>query len=309
MSKKSSKLIQKSLKKIRQLGLPLPRPVIKNETLFLAALTYDYQFVLEMFEKMNDTEESLDKNISDIIDILKYDLNRKVYTEKIIADFCNSWEKIFSEDHLIKLRETLCVEFKNEIQLYKQLFFGEHSIISIKEMDFLEFSDALILLNTNSKNFSIPHIKYIVNKFKDPANVSPQISDKICEILILACSDFDSKDIVDYIADYMLITRRLAAPLEETIWLLLTEENTNSDDEDESENCISNERKNELFQRYKKIINSVPLTELSEEVLEHINDFDDFDEPYGYTLDIANLLFEKKYFLMSVLVKLHNNEL
>ena len=96
-----SDVVKKSLEQIRQLELPLPQVVIKNESLFLAALKYEYDYVLNMFEKIQDTDAALNKNISTIIDILKYDLERQIYNPEIISEFCGRWEGVFDENHLV----------------------------------------------------------------------------------------------------------------------------------------------------------------------------------------------------------------
>lgn len=299
----NSDIITKSFKKLRQLEIPLPQIVIKNEFLFLSALKYDKSYVFEVFDRINDLDETLNKNITTIIDILKYDIDRKMYTPEMISEFCGCWEKVFKENHLVSLRETICAFFNKEIHLYKQLFFGEHSTITTKEMALLPFNDALDLLNVESKNFSVSHLQYIISRFLEEFESRNIVSDKICNILIYACKIFSAKEISEYILEYMLITNRMVEELEKTVWNLLNEDPIDSDDEEES--GITFDKQNELFQKYKEVINSIPLSDISDIVLNHINSIDAFDEPYSYTYEISNLLFERGYHFISVLINLH----
>jgi len=301
----NSDIVEKNLNKLKLLGLPIPQIVVKNESLFLSALKYDESYVIEIFNRIKDTDEALDKNIASIIDILKYDGYRKVYTPKIISSFCSCWEKVFCENHLISLRETICSFFGREIHLYKQLFFGDHSTITIKEMSLLPFQDAIELLNIESKNFSVSHLKYIVNRFKEEVDAREIVNDRIREILIYSCDAFASKEIAEIILNYMLVSKIIIDKLEETVWNLLNEEPVDSDEEEAE---ITLEKQNEIFKKYKEVVNSIPVTNVPEIVLKHINTIDDFDDPYGYSIEISNLLFEHGYHFMSVLVKLRNED-
>lgn len=302
-----SDVVKKSLEQIRQLELPLPQVVIKNESLFLAALKYEYAYVLNMFDKIQDTDAALNKNISTIIDILKYDLERQIYNPEIISEFCGRWEGVFDENHLVHLRETICEFFANEIQLYKKLFYGEHSAITTKEMSLLSFLDALELLNVESKNFSVSHVKYIINRFIEEKQKSEMISDRICKVLIYACGVFSGKEIIEYIIDYMKISGKIVEELDETVWNLLDEEAIESENEDE-ETGLTYKKQNEIFQKYKELINSIPVSNITDAVLEHINMIDYLEKPYEYSIDLSNLLFERGYQFMSVLVKIHNGD-
>lgn len=302
----NSDIVEKTINKVKQLGLPLPQIVIKNESLFLSALKHEYSYVLETFNKIKDTDATLNKNITNIIDVLKYDRDRKIYNQKIISDFCSCWENVFEESHLVSLREAICTFFGKEIQIYKQLFLGEHSAITTKEMSLLPFQDALELLNVESKNFSVSHLKYIVNRYKDEAETRELVANKICEILIYACNVFASKEIVEDILEYMFVSGEVIEELEETVWELLKEEPIDTES-DEEESGITFERQNEIFQKYKQVINSVPVNNISESVLKHINSIDEFDDPYDYTTEISDWLFEQGYHFMSVLVKLNSD--
>lgn len=302
----NSDIVEKTINKVKQLGLPLPQIVIKNESLFLNALKHEYSYVLETLNKIKDTDATLNKNITNIIDILKYDKDRNIYTSKTISDFCGCWENVFEESHLVSLREAICTFFGKEIQMYKQLFLGEHSAITTKEMSLLSFQDALELLNVESKNFSVSHLKYIVNRYKEEAETRELVANKICEILIYACNVFASKEIVEDILEYMFVSGEVIEELEETVWELLKEEPIDTES-DEEESGITFERQNEIFQKYKQVINSVPVNNISESVLKHINAVDDFDNPYDYTTEISDWLFEHGYHFMSVLVKLNSD--
>lgn len=296
----NSDIILKSLKKIRELNLSLPQTIIDTESLFLEAIKYDYEAVLQMFQKMDNKDVSLDKNIFKIIGILKYDSKRRIYTPSIFADFCKMWEKVFDESQLVKIRESISKSLKKEIIFFKSLYFGEHTVISTKEMDALNLLDAMELLNTESNNFSVTHIKYIISRLEKEPQISVEISGRICDILILSCQIFNSKDVVECFLDYMLLVNEIVPQLEQEMWKLLTGESTD---------LVEDEEREEIFIKYNKLINSVSIDSLTNETLEHINELEGFEKVYEYSLDVANKLYQNGYYLMYVLICLYNDKI
>ncbi|MBE6915999.1 MAG: hypothetical protein E7471_05125 [Ruminococcaceae bacterium] len=300
-----SNIVPESLKRLQQLSLSLPQTVLRNEQLFLAALRYEYSLVLEMFERLNPDSTSLDKNISNIMSILNYDSKREVYKKENFKDFCNIWEEIFEEQHILKLREVLCEQCKDEILIFEQLFFGDHSIITLKEMDFISFNDSLQLLNTNSKNFSISHLKHIVTKFNNVENPTDDLTTKICKILSQSCELFESTDIADLLIEFMNKTHAIIPEFENIIYDILSIE-----EDDLSDIGIDADWLNALFDRYKELICTVPVENISDDVFEHIYNFDSLavlENPYEFSNAISRKLYEKEYFLHSTLIDAYNS--
>jgi hypothetical protein len=297
-----SDVVKESLNKLSQLELPLPQTVIKTESLFLSAIRFEYKSVIAMFGRMNVTDASLDKSISNIIGVLKYDSNRKVYTQEIFKDFCSVWEKIFNETHLLKFRIELCTHFTDEILSFSQLFGGEHSVITQKEMELLSLENSLILLNFTSKNFSISHVKYILDRFSALPEITDDMYNKVLSVLTFACEQFSKSEVVDSLLQFMIKTNVIVPEFEKSIYDLLT-----ISPEDYDDNDVDAERINNIFARYRNLINSVSVNDLTDNVLEHINSLDDLKEPYDYSPSIAQILYDKQYYLMSTLIRLEKN--
>lgn len=296
---KKSDIIQKSLKKLRDLNLSLPQIVIDSENLFLETIKYDYKAVLEMFQKMDTKDVSLDKNIIKIIEILKYDLKRRVYSPQIFSDFCNVWEKVFDESHLVKIRESISKNFKKEILFFQKLYFGKHTVIGTKEMDGLNLLDAMKLLNIESNNFSVSHVKYIIGRLEKEPQISIEISERVCNLLLFACEVFNVVDIAECLLEYMLLINKIVPQLEEAVWKLLIGESTD---------LLADKEQEEIFIKYNRLINSVQIESVTGEILEHINGLEGFEKEYAYSLDIANKLYQNRYYLMYMLVCLNNDK-
>ena len=297
-----SDIVQESLKKLRQLELPLPQTVIKTEALFLSAIQFEYEAVLKMFERMNVNEASLDKNISNILSILKYDPERKIYNAEIFRGFCNVWEKIFSETHILKLREVLCYELKNEVLMFENLFAGEHSVITPREMEMLSFDNSLTLLNIESKNFSVAHVKYVVDRFNALINKTEEIYQKVIKILEGACNLFSVVEVADFLLDFMIEINKIVPEFENAIYELLI----NSDAEYENDG-IDEERKNNLFLKYRKLIDSLEAKDLSCDILDHIDNMENLQGLFDYSPKVAQALYDNQYYLMSVLIRIEKN--
>lgn len=297
-----SDVVKKSLNKLSQLELPLPQTVIKTESLFLSAIRFEYKSVIAMFGRMNVTDASLDKSISTIIGVLKYDPDRKVYTQDIFKDFCSVWEKIFNETHLLKFREELCAHFSDEILFFSQLFGGEHSVITQKEMELLSLENSLKLLNLTSKNFSISHVKYIIDRFSALPEITDDMYNKVSGVLTFACEQFSKSEVIDSLLQFMIKTNVIVPEFEKSIYDLLTISPEEYDDYD-----VDAERINNIFAKYRKLIDSVSVNDLTDNILEHINSLDDLKEPYDYSPSIAQILYDKQYYLMSTLIKLEKD--
>lgn len=293
-----SDIIENSFKKLNQLKIKLPLSVMHTENLFLQAIKYSYDLVLSMFEKMNTSEASVDKNIASIISILNYDKNRTAYNQSIIKDFCAIWETIFDEDSLLKLRGTICNHFDNEIMWYKQLFSAPHSLISINELTQLSLSDGLDLIDIESDNFSEEYINYVVERFTKTESYTEELSQKVKSLIINTLDMFDYEDILDSCFMYMLHTKQIVPECEQIIISVIAPEDGYLD----TEPVESYHQRKEIFDKYREVINNTPVEKIAKETLNNINSIDEFDTSYDYTEEVASLLIENGYTLMYILV-------
>lgn len=124
----------------------------------------------------------------------------------------------------------------------------------------------------------------------------------MCEILLCACRTFDSADIVDSLIEFMIVTNKIVPEFENAIYDLLV-----TDDAVLEEYGIDSNKITDLFEKYRMIIISVPKEQLSKKILDHINSLDDLDDAYDYSLDVAQVLYDNQYYLMSTLVRLHSD--
>lgn len=293
-----SDIIENSFKKLNQLKIKLPLSVMHTENLFLQAIKYSYDLVLSMFEKMNTSEASADKNIASIISILNYDKNRTAYNQSIIKDFCAIWETIFDEDSLLKLRSTICNHFANEIMWYKQLFSAPHSLISINELTQLSLSDGLDLIDIESDSFSEEYINYVVERFTKTESYTEELSQKVKSLIINTLDMFDYEDILNSCFMYMLHTKQIVPECEQIIISVIAPEDGYLD----TEPVESYHQRKEIFDKYREVINNTPVEKIAKETLNNINSIDEFDTSYDYTEEVASLLIENGYNLMYILV-------
>lgn len=302
-----SNIVEDSFKKLIQLRLRLPKAVITTENLFLEAIKYSYDLVLDMFKKLDTSDASIDKNISDIISILKYDKNRFIYNKRIIFDFCSCWENIFEEKNLVKLRDMICKQFSSEILWYKQLFLAPHSMVSIEELEYLSLNEGIDILNININNLSLYYVEYILNQFIKKSIVSEELSEKIKSFLMLSLNKFNVNDIIDYCIMYMSHTNQIVPEFENHVFNIINCDTDDIETDDDEEEIVPLERQRYIFEEYRKIINNIPVDKITSETIKNINSIDKFDSSYTYTLEVANLLYDNGYILKYVLVCIYNN--
>ncbi len=299
-----SSIIVDSFEKMRQLKLRLPSVVYQHEKLYIQVLKHTENEIILWLDNFDTSASSIDKNISEILRTLKYDISRKVYNSTHASCFCNSFEKVFSEDGLLKLRACLCEQFPNEIIWYKSLFMGVHNIIRSSEMKFLSLVDCISLINVNNDNFGISEVEYIVNRFCEVDYDSEMDVDKVKSFLISVKSKIDLTDITKLYLMFMRKINAIIPELESTVVELL---NLESDIEEEDEYFIASDEQEGIFIEYQELINQVDCKKLSIQTLSNISQIRKFDGYERYSDDIASTLFTNNFYADFILISLLKN--
>lgn len=302
--KSESKIIEDSFFKMNQLKLRLPVIVFQNEKLYLQALSIVPDEIITWMDKFDKSPSALDKNKSEILRILNYDLERSVYNEECAQRFCKSWENTFEEDFLLKLRECLCEHYPNEILWYRQLFFGVHNLISIPEMNSLSFLDSIKLINISHKNFDTNELKYLVDRFSRLELFSQQESDALEDFLVMVADIIDDEDFVNLCLIFMKKINRIISKFEEKICYLLQL----SADDDEEEYFITEKSQEMIFKEYQELINQIDAEKLSENTLININEIEKYGGYERYDIDVAYSLYRSGYFTKNIIILLLKGE-
>lgn len=297
----NSSIIVDSFEKMKQLKLRLPPLVYSHENLYIQALNYAENEAVLWLDNFDKSASAIDKNISEILRILRYDSFRNTYSDEQAKRFCNSWEKVFSEDGLLKLRACLCEQFSNEIIWYKPLFFGVHNIIRISEMKFLTLADCINLVNVNNDKFGLDEVEYIVNRFCKIENVSDMDVDKVKSFLINVKLKIDLKEITKLYLTFMKRIKAIIPELEATVVGLL---NIESDNEDEEEYYISSDEQEGIFVEYQELINQVDSKKLTKQTLTNISNIQKFDGQERYSDVAVSVLYENEFYVDYILIGL-----
>lgn len=302
-------IIKKAFQKLEDLQLPLPSTVINTENLFIFAVKYSMKSVLTFFNNLSVTDDSIDKTINTIIKILQYDKNRYVYSTTTIHKFLNCWEKQLEEKHIVILREALCQNLPNEINLYKDLFFNSHNIISVKEYNYLPLKECVNLTNKGSVNFTSNHVTTIVKKFLTLGKTTEDDENLIKSFLISSAQVLDPVSIVECYFGFMKRIDKIVPELAYIIANIIDSPLTSSDEidvDDESDErigmAISADKQKEIFNNYLKLINGTTIENIPECVFEQINTFEEFENRYDYTERIANKMYDIGYHLTYILI-------
>ncbi len=270
----NSSIIVDSFEKMNRLKLRLPPTVYWHEKLYIQALSYAENEIILWLDNFDKSKSAIDKNISEILRILGYDFPRKKYSSAQAKRFCDSWEKVFSEDGLLKLRACLCEQFPNEIIWYKSLFFGVHNIIKISEMQFLSVADCINLINIQNDKFGLNEVNYIVERFCEIDNVSNLDVEKIKSFLISAKSKISLAEASKSYLKFMRKLNDIIPEFESTIVEFL---NTEPDDEDEDDCLVLVEKQESIFIEYQELINQVDCKQLTNQTLTNISEIQKFN--------------------------------
>lgn len=301
----NSSVIVDSFEKMKQLKLRLPSVVYSHENLYIQALNYAENEVILWLDNFDKSTSAIDKNISEILRILRYDSLRNKYSNAHAKRFCDSWEKVFLEDGLLKLRACLCEQFSNEIIWYKPLFFGVHNIIRISEMEFLTLADCINLINVNNDNFGFNEVEYVVNRFCEVDNVSDTDVDKVKSFLFSVKLKIDLTEITKLYLTFMKKINVIIPKFEETIVELLSLEADN--DEEDGEYFISSDEQEAIFVEYQELINQVDCQKLSMQTLSNVSEIKKFDGYERYTDDVASILYVNNFYVDYILISLLKN--
>lgn len=288
----NSPIIVDSFEKMNRLKLRLPPVVYVYEKLYIQALNHAENEIILWLDGFDKSTSAIDKNISKILRILGYDSQRKKYSSILARRFCDSWEKVFSEDGLLKLRAYLCEYFPNEIIWYKTLFFGVHNIISISEMQFLSIADCINLMNVNNDKFGLNEVKYIIRRFCETDNVADFDVDKVKTFLMQLKEKIDLVDISKIYLEFMKKINTIIPEFESTVVEFLNVDFNNKKDE----YSIFAEEQERIFIEYQELINQVDCKQLAKQTLTNIIEIRKFDGYERYSDDVALALYSNGYY-------------
>ena len=294
-------VIVDSFEKMNQLKLRLPPVVYAHEKLYIQALSHAENEIILWLDNFDKSASAIDKNISEILRILAYDSPRNIYSDTQAKRFCDSWEKVFSEDGLLKLRAFLCKQFPHEINWYKDLFFGVHNIISDSEMQFLSIDDCINLINTDNDKFGINEVDYIINRFCESDEISDTVIEKVKVFLISVKQKIDLSELSKIYLRFMKKINYIVPKLEETVIEIL---DIDADNTEEDEYYISAKEQENIFIEYQELINQIDYKCLSEQTLKNISNIEKFDGYERYSDDVASFLYTKEFYVDYILINL-----
>lgn len=300
-----SSVIVDSFEKMNQLKLRLPPVIYVHEKLYVQALCHAENEINLWLNNLDKSASSIDKNISEILRILSYDSHRTIYSAAQAKRFCNSWEKVFSEDGLLKLRAFLCQQYPHEINWYEALFFGVHNIITDTEMQFLSIVDCINLMNINNDKFGINEVEYIISRFCESDDFSDEVIEKVKIFLIALKPKIDLAELSKIYLRFMKKINCIVPKLEETVIEILDIE---SDNTDEDEYYISAKEQENIFIQYQELINQIDCIYLSEQTLKNISKIEKFDGYERYSNDVASFLYTKEFYVDYIVINLFKDD-
>lgn len=289
----NSSIIVDSFEKMNRLKLRLPPVVYVYEKLYIQALTHAENEIILWLDGFDKSASAIDKNISEILRILGYDSQRKKYSSIQAKRFCDSWEKVFSEDGLLKLRLCLCEHFPNEINWYKPLFFGVHNIINCLEMQFLSIADCINLMNVNNDKFGLNEVEYIISRFCEIDNVTDFDVDIVKTFLTSIKQKIDLADISEIYLKFMKKVNAIIPEFESTVVELL---NMELEAEEDDEYFITAEDQNRIFIGYQQLINQVDCKQLTSQTLTNISEVRKFNGYERYSDNVVLVLYSNGFY-------------
>ena len=283
-----SSVINESLLRLKQLGLPLPNVVFQTEELYKAVLRRSIEGVVQWLVSRDYKSEATEKTISQIEELLRFDSERKIYNSNKASVFVRIWEERFSEEQLLRLRFTLCQKFSNEILWYKQLFRGVHSLARTEELDLISFENAIELIDQNNNKFSVDNIEYFLRRYEYLPDHKEQ-HDKMSSFLISAASVIGTGVMAPFYLQFMQIDNTIVDELETHIIGELGKE------------TLSKEKRESLISGYKKLIVNSASKGLSKQTKNNIASLEEYD---GYSVLVANQLEESDYLFEATMIRL-----
>ena len=283
-----------AFKKLQQLGLPLPDVVLETDALYTEALRLCFPLVVKQMNNFSYSDSDIEKTIPRILRMLHFDQNRQIYDAHYAASFCDVWDSLVdSTKAFLQLREQLCVHFPEEILWYKMLFFSPHPLITAGEMDSLQLSTILPLIDLEHKNFSIDTVEAVLARFQ--SEDAPEALGSAVESLLRSALDYiNEADMSPALMDYMSFTETLPADFDTIIFGQLQ-----GDD-------LSAAQKDALFSQYQNLICLLAeKQDLTNQTLTYIAKLNRYK---GYTVKVAAQLNAHGFYLTCTLITLYLDE-
>lgn len=282
-------VLDESLEKIKQLRICLPEIVFQNERLYIETLKRDKSLILHWMKGLDYSTESFNKTKSQIMTVLNFDLERKIYTEKIIYEFCEIWEDSFKEKDLLVFRKELCTLLSKEILWYKPLFFGVHDLISEEEMNQLTLISSIELINIQNQSFTKREFNYVIDLFcKSDYRISDY--DIIKEFMFKSLNYISDEDMALAYIKYMFRTKTIESAYEQLITNLI-------------QTSESQKLKTKLFNGYQNLINTIASIGLKDQTINNICKLDIFS---GYNSSVSEMLRKKGFVIEAMAICLEN---
>jgi len=285
----NSSVLDDSLVRLKQLGLPLPDVVFETESLYLAILRRDTPYVIQWLNKRDYKKEATEKTIAQVKTILRFDAERRVFNSETAAEFAQVWEKHFSEDQLLRMRRMVCQEFSSEVLWYKQLFRGVHSLVRQEEQDLVSFENAIELIDQNNNDFSIINVEYLLKRYSCLSNREESQHTKLASFMENAATVVSHDEIAPLLLAFMRVDGEVVGSLES----IVIDEIHDID--------LPESKKEELISNYKKLIVAAAPNGLSEQTLQNICSIEEYGE---YNSIVAYELDRKGHYFEAAMVSL-----
>lgn len=288
VEERKSSIVNESLNRLKQLGLPLPEVVFQTEELYKATLKRDVEGVIQWLDNRDYSTEATEKTISQIEAILHFDSIRSVYNERIALAFSKKWEQKMTEEQLLRLRLMLCERFPEEILWYKQLYRGVHGLAQSRELDYVAFEDAIELVDHKNNGFSKDIIEYILCRYESLIDRDDQ-REKMTSFMINASNVISAKILAPIYLRFMLIDGIIVDSLEEILYKEIDSDIT------------PKAQKDILLKDYKKLIVEAAPSSLSVQTMENIQSIKEF---YDYSIAVAQELKKAGFIFEFIMISL-----
>lgn len=263
--------------------------IFKYENLYKKYLEFDQTSVVKTFRsKVISYKENEEKLIKFVCDVLSFDIERTVVSDKIINSYC--WQILdLDKEVFLKLRLKICELYKNEITKYHLLFEGNKEIIVKEECELLDLDSILKLINISKIINNLPLLNYIINRFS--INNCQEIDfENIKSFFDSIIENVPNIMIAPYLAKFMKIAKKLYLPFEEFIR--------------ESCNQLSYEDRINTISDYVDTINNVFVQDensISESTIKIISELRIYE---GFSRKFIDFLYAKKqcflYFMSAI---------
>ena len=271
---------------IRDLNKKLPNIVLRTEALYLEAVRLHFNGVKNWVSGLNYSDPEKTKTIDTLYNILSFDKERMCFKQYHAEDLCAIWEKA-PEETILRIRQMLCTNYKDEITWYISLYGDNHAIITVDEMNKLSLADALELLMVSSHEPSIDHIKCINEKYKTADHMNKALVKGIEVQYNEAVNTLGVGIMIPYLIEFMSIVGHIYTHYESNILKYIQSNAENGE---------------EYFKAYQQLINQIAETGLDKNTLDFINQIDRYE---GYSIKVCEQLYQGGNLLAFVLIAFH----